>query len=1192
MFTRPRRITSLPALVSSTRWFRSRKSNRSGRASRTNQQIQALEDRALLTTFTVTSAADGGAGTLRQAIEDANANPGADDIQFADDVTFIVITGIQMEITDDLTIQGPGADVLTISGNNNTTRMFLVGSTTEDIAVEFSGLTISDAGNGVTDLPGPAIGSSDDLTLRDVVIRDNNAGGAIGGSVAHAGGSLLIVGSTFRDNAGLQAGALVVQGTEADFKIINSTFSGNSSIESSGAISAFSPGSIVNSTITRNRADSTGGAMGSGGGLALGTASVQLHNTIIAGNFRGGTTPDDIQGLDLDELSSGNLIGDAGSSGGLVHGVNDNIVGNTGVGTIDTATVLSPFLFTNGGTTLTHALVDDSPAIDAGVNNEAVDENGDPLTTDQRGEVRIADSDGDSTEQVDIGAFEVGPPPSYTVTGGPLTVNESGTSQTFTIVLDAIPVSDVIFDITSDNPGEATATPSQVTFTAMDWDEPQTVTVTGVDDLIFDGDQSSVITISITDTSDPDWIDLDDVTIDVTTEDNDSSDVLITQSEGATRVNEGGSTDTFEVILNGAPASDVFVDISVSDSGESVVDLMSLTFTTTNWNIGQTVTVTGIDDAVIDGSQVNIITVATTVESDPDFQNLSKSLLATTEDDDVAGFTVTETDGSTSVQENIGSDTVDVVLHSQPLSNVIIDATILGEEAAVTPDSLTFTPDNWNTPQSVAISGIDEQLADDGSSDTLVFSVNSASDAAFTDVEDQSVSVSVINDDVASFTITQTAGTTIVSEAGLEDTFSVVLDAIPVTGAIFSVSVADPTELEVFPTTIRFTRRTWDIPMSVTVRGLEDSDVDGNTMSDITISVIDEHSHSGWADVADQSLIATNFDNDGAAFLDEGRVIVRGTDQDDTFLIADSADQLDVTVNGEDFSFPLPSVDKIQVTALAGNDVVNAASTGVRVFAQLGGGDDQFFGSSGNDTVQGGGGNDTMLGNGGADNLTAGSGADSVDGGAGPDRARGVNGRDIVIGGEGADSLSGGGGNDSLTAGDGDDEVGGGSGRDSIEGGEGNDTVLAGPGPDMVMGGDGDDVLNGENGPDTIMGGEGRDLILGGAGGDDIAGGAEEDILVAGSTTLTSAELGSILDEWASDRSYLQRVINVSGATGQSPDRLNTAYLVGPDQTEAQTTFDDGQVDTIAGDDSMDLFYAAAGDTLSDRLENEWLEML
>ena len=901
----------------------------------------------MLTTFTVTSAADGGAGTLRQAIEDANANPGADDIQFADDVTFIVITGIQMEITDDLTIQGPGADLLTISGNNNSTRMFLAGSATVDIAVEFSGMTISDAGDGVTDLPGPAIASSDDLTLRDVVIRDSHAGGGIGGAVAHSDGSLVIVGSTFRDNAGLQAGALVVQGLNTDFTIINSTFTGNSAVESAGAISALAPGKIVNTTITRNRADSTSTAMGSGGGIGIGNGNVTLHNTIVAGNFRGGTTDDDMQGFDLEAASSGNLIGNADSSAGLVHGVNDNIVGDVGTGTLVTDDIISPFLFLNGGTTPTHALVDGSLAIDAGVNSEALDEDGVALTTDQRGEARVADSDGDGTDRVDIGAFEAGPPPSYTVTGGPLTVNESGTSESFTIVLDAIPVSDVFFDITTDDSSEIEFDMTEVTFTSANWDEPQTITVSGVDDVIFDGDKASVITISVRDTSDGDWIGLADQTIDATTEDDDSADLLVTQSEGATRVNEGGSSDTFEVRLNGAPAADVFVDISVSDTGEATVDMASLTFTATNWATPQIVTVTGVDDAIIDGNQVSIITVATTAASDPDFQDLSKSLLATTEDDDRPGFTVTETDGLTLVQENIGSDTVDVVLHSQPLTNVIIDASMLGEEAAVTPEFLTFTPDDWNTPQSVTVSGVDEQIADDGSTDTLVLSVNPASDSAFEDLADQTVAVSVINDDIASFTITQSGGTTVVSEAGLEDSFTIVLDAVPVTGAIFSVSVADSTELDVFPTTIRFTSRTWDIPMTVTVRGLEDADVDGNVMSDITVSVIDEHSHANWADVADQSLTATNFDNDGAAFLDEGRVIIQGTEQNDTFLISDSADQLDVMVNGEDFSFPLASVDKIQVAALAGDDVVNAASTGVRVFAQLGGGDDQFFGSSG-----------------------------------------------------------------------------------------------------------------------------------------------------------------------------------------------------------------------------------------------------
>ena len=122
----------------------------------------------------------------------------------------------------------------------------------------------------------------------------------------------------------------------------------------------------------------------------------------------GSDAADDVNsgtGVALVGASSHNLIGDAATSGGLTNAVDGNIVGNSGVGTLDVTTVLDTSLANNGGPTQTHALVADSPAIDAGNNAEAIDENGLPLTTDQRGPgfTRFGNL------AVDIGAVEVQP---------------------------------------------------------------------------------------------------------------------------------------------------------------------------------------------------------------------------------------------------------------------------------------------------------------------------------------------------------------------------------------------------------------------------------------------------------------------------------------------------------------------------------------------------------------------------------------------------------------------------------------------------------------------------------------------------------------------------------------------------------------------------------------------------------------
>ena len=93
--------------------------------------------------------------------------------------------------------------------------------------------------------------------------------------------------------------------------------------------------------------------------------------------------------------------------------------------------------------------------------------------------------------------------PGFTVveSSGTTSVNESGTTDTFTVVLDSKPVGDVVIGVSSGDTGEATVSPASLTFTSSNWDDAQTVTVTGVDESDDDGDQDTTITLSVTDGS-------------------------------------------------------------------------------------------------------------------------------------------------------------------------------------------------------------------------------------------------------------------------------------------------------------------------------------------------------------------------------------------------------------------------------------------------------------------------------------------------------------------------------------------------------------------------------------------------------------------------------------------------------------------------------------------------------------------
>ncbi len=249
-------------------------------------------------------------------------------------------------------------------------------------------------------------------------------GSAANGAGVLNNGTLNLVNSTvFSNTATSDGGGIQNTSSATSLTLINTTVSSNNANGFGGGVDVLGGTvTIINSTITGNHGDNDDTTLGGGGGVRQQAGTVTLHNTIVAGNFKGSgtTTPNDIEGT-MEAASSNNLVGDAATSGGLTHGTNGNIVGNAGVGTIVIATVLNTMLANNGGLTATHALVASGPAVEAGSNAnlpaDTFDVDGDAntaetLPVDQRGVgyPRTADSaDADTTQTVDIGAFELHP---------------------------------------------------------------------------------------------------------------------------------------------------------------------------------------------------------------------------------------------------------------------------------------------------------------------------------------------------------------------------------------------------------------------------------------------------------------------------------------------------------------------------------------------------------------------------------------------------------------------------------------------------------------------------------------------------------------------------------------------------------------------------------------------------------------
>jgi len=383
------------------------------RSRRPGQQIslESLEFRQMLSVNTVTTTADFGAGSLRQAILDANATSASDQIEFAaslftNGVGTITLASALPAIAatsaaGSLTITGPGASLLTIDANQGNFSIFsinaganliIAGATVTGANLSGSGgafnnsgtLSINSStisGNSATNDAGGILNhGSGTLNIVNSTLSGNTAG-AYGGGIFNStrgiftvfGGTVTVANSTLDNNIGRYGGGIFNRGT---FTIANSTLSGNTATAYGGGINNYETLSITNCTFSGNSSQAGGGLQNNG---ALHIANTIIANSPIGGDYFGGGNI----GTNLNNLVEDGTL-------------NDNSSNSPGSGDISGDPLLGA-LQNNGGPTATMALGALSPAIAAG---DATISNAAPIFgLDQRGYTR-------SSTTPSIGAYE------------------------------------------------------------------------------------------------------------------------------------------------------------------------------------------------------------------------------------------------------------------------------------------------------------------------------------------------------------------------------------------------------------------------------------------------------------------------------------------------------------------------------------------------------------------------------------------------------------------------------------------------------------------------------------------------------------------------------------------------------------------------------------------------------------------
>ncbi|MEI6074891.1 MAG: DNRLRE domain-containing protein [Verrucomicrobiota bacterium] len=302
-------------------------------------------------------------------------------------------------------------------------------------------------------------------------------------------------------------------------------------------------------------------------------------------------------------------------------------------------------------------------------------------------------------------------PPGFTVAPNDiLNTTEFGKTANFTVQLATRPASDVTIALSSSNPSEGTVSPASFTFTPANWNAPQTATITGQDDAVADGPVSYTIVLAPAVSADPDYNGLNPADVSVVNLDDEQAGITVFPTVGLL-TSESGSSTTFSVFLNHQPTHDVTIGFSSSKPGEGTVAPSSLTFTPADWSTPKLVNVTGVDDFHQDGDVNYTIITAPAVSSDPSYNGLKGSDVSVRNlDNDVPGYVWDYSLPLTVIEGQ--SVTYSLKLATQPFSNVVIQATSDNLAAGtISPSSRTFTPLNWNTPQTFTLTGVDNFVA-------------------------------------------------------------------------------------------------------------------------------------------------------------------------------------------------------------------------------------------------------------------------------------------------------------------------------------------------------------------------------------------------------------------------------------------------------------------------------------------------
>ena len=393
----------------------------------------------------------------------------------------------------------------------------------------------------------------------------------------------------------------------------------------------------------------------------------------------------------------------------------------------------------------------------------------------------------------------------------------AGRSNQYTLALATEPTGEVIVTVSGHAGTDVTLDKTTPTFAVDNWDTAQTVAVSATQNAatakvtlahaVAGADYASVTAEPVV------------VSVVAVAGQQPTLQVGVSSSMQTLTIPEGGA-NSYTLVLGSRPTGDVTVDVTLPTGTDLMLDKTSLTFTSTNWDVAQTVAVTAAedDDAVTDAG----VTLTHTVSGGRYNSTTVPDVEVSITENDTAGLVLSET-GLTVTEGDAAESSYTVKLATEPTGEVTVTISgHAGTDLSLDNTPLTFTVDNWNTVQTVTVEAGQDH---DGANDTGTLT-HTASGGDYASVSN-TLPVTV-TDDAAAIVLSETDLTVTEGDAA-GSSYTVRLATQPSDTVIVTISGHDGTDLTLDKTTLTFTVDNWDVAQTVTVEAGHDDDGSADT---------------------------------------------------------------------------------------------------------------------------------------------------------------------------------------------------------------------------------------------------------------------------------------------------------------------------------------------------------------------------